>query len=205
MTRRVLAGLAVAALSVVGAGCSSPPPVASNAVPNAVQPDAAPIVWAALGGDETRATDQKTLPGAWTQQVLSRLAPSAQLLDVATEDATVRTGLTSQLGALAASPAKPTVATVWFGSADPTTPKAQFAQDLTTLVENLRAQGVARIVLVARPDGPGDRGYRFSSEIRAVAAATGATFVQVSTLTTNPGDPAAQTAIAEQLAPAITG
>jgi len=190
-------------LLLVLAGCSQPPPVASNAVPAPVQADAEPVVWAALGGDETLVFDQKATPNAWTQRVLSGLPPSAQLLNVATEDATVQDGLTSQLNALAASPTKPTVATVWFGSAEPNTTKAQFADGLTNLVSGLKSMGVARVVLVSRPDASGGQGYRYSAEVQAVAAATGATAVTVSSLTNNPGDAAAQAAIAAQLAPTI--
>ena len=199
-----LAASLVLALSI-GTGCSQPQPVASNAVPPPVQADTKPVVWAALGGDETLAFDQASTPGSWTQRVLSRLPVSAQLLNVATEDATLQVGGMSQLNALAASPVKPTVATVWFGSAEPNTSKSQFVAGLTTLVNGLEDLGVQRVVLVSRPDGPGDRGYRYGAEIKSVAAATGATAIEVTALANNPGDPAAQPSIADQLAPTISG
>ncbi len=185
-------------------GCSTPPPVASNAVPAPAVADARPVVWAALGGDETLAFDQAATPSSWSQRVLSRLPVSAQLLNLATEDATLQVGLTSQLNALAASPVKATVATVWFGTAEPNTPRAQFVDGLTNLVDSLKTMGIPRVVLVSRPDVPGDRGYRYGAEIQSVGTATGATYVQVAALTNNPGDPAAQATIADQLAPAIS-
>jgi len=203
-TRSVALTACVVLALLVGAGCSQPSPVASNAVPPPVQADAKPVVWAALGGDETFAFDQASTPGSWTQRVLSRLPVSAQLLNLATEDATLQVGGTSQLKALGASPVKPTVATVWFGAAEPNTPKGEFVDGLTNLVNGLKGLGVERVVLVSRPDAPGDRGYRYGAEIKSVAAATGALVVEVTALTNNPGEPAAQASIADQLAPTIS-
>jgi hypothetical protein len=204
--RRPIALVAVwAVLGMLSvAGCSTPAPVASNAVPPPAQADQDPVVvWAALGGDETRPFDEAATPGSWSQLVLTRLPESAQLLNVATEDATLQVGGTSQLEALAASPLKPTIATVWFGSDEPNTPKGEFADALTDLVNGLEGMGVERVVLISRPDAPGDRRYRYGPEIQSVAAATGATAIEVTSLTRNPGQPEVQAAIADQLAPAI--
>lgn len=161
-------------------------------------------MWAALGGDETLASDAQTAPTAWTQRVLSRLPASAQLLDVATEDATIQVGLDAQLRALSSSPVKPTVATVWFGTAERNTAKTQFAETLTNLVSGLQALGVPRIVLIARADNAGQGGYRYTAEIEAVAKATGATYASTTALTGNPQDPSAQSALADQLGPMIS-
>lgn len=200
--RRVL-HLVVAVLAVGLSACSTPPPVATNAVPPPAVPDDQPVVWASLGGDETLTADPADVAGSWTQRVLARLPGSAQLVDVATEDATVQVGLTTQLAALTASPAKPTVATVWFGTAEPNTPRGQFTAALTQLVTGLQSTGVARIVLISRSDGTGDRSYRYAAEIEAVAKATGVSYANVSVLTGNPGEPGVQAQIADQLTPII--
>lgn len=207
MRSRTVVAIAAAALlaSTVASSCSTPPPVASNAVPPPAVAEEKPIVWVALGGDETLVGDLHATPNAWTQRVLSRLPPSAQLLDLATDDASIRTGLDNQLRALETSQIKPTVATVWFGTADANTPRQQFTADLTALIDRLKGDGVQRVILVSRPNAASDRGYRFAGEIEAVANATGATYVPVVALTGSPNEPTAQNAIADQLAPLVAG
>jgi hypothetical protein len=198
--RRPAAGaIVLIATLAVAAACSTPPPVASNAVPPPATAAPAPVVWAALGGDETVTADPETAPGAWSQRVLSGLPASAQLLNVATERATVAVGLDSQLAALAAGPAPPTVATVWFGPADTGTSSARFRATLSELVGELQSMGVPRIVLIGRPDVIGAH----AEEVEAVAGATRTSYVPVTALS-GPA-PAAQAAIAEQVGPLIAG
>ena len=200
--RRRVVLVSVVALALVAAACSTPAPTASNAVPAAAIVDDAPVVWAAFGGNETRAFDPAS---AWTQLVLARLPASAELVELATEDATVESGRTAQMAALGASARLPTVATIWFGIGEPGTSGAQFTASLTQLVEALQAMGVPQIVVVARPDDPPGRRYRYAAEAEAVARSTGVAFVSPSVPTGNPFEPAAQTVIADELAPVIIG
>lgn len=191
--------VAVAVVVPVAAGaCSTPPPQASNAVPPpATAAPEAPIVWAALGGDETVTTGPpEEAATAWPQRVLSRLPATAELVNVATPDASIRTGLTSQVPALEANGVRPTVATVWFGR-DERGSTSQQRADLTALVERLRALGTTRIVLVA---GPGPSATALAQD---VAAATGAVALPVAGIGRDAMGPAAQAGIAEAVAPVL--
>ncbi len=198
----VLAALAL--LVVVGAtGCTDPAPTASNAVPAATAPDPNPVVWVALGGDETVTADPVDAQQSWTRLVLAQLPSSAQFLDLATEDATVDQALQSQLLALRASPVAPTVATVWLGTAEDGTSTSLFRSRLGAVVDGLRELGVPRIVLVTRTaDSLGADG-RYAAEVEAVATATGSEFVTVEGIAGSPRDPSVQAAIADQLGPVV--
>jgi len=192
-------------LTLVAAACSTPPPKATNAVPAPAEIDQNPVVWAALGGDETSTAQSDPAQASWTRVVLAELPASAQLLDVATADATVEDALDAQLVALRASPLPPTVATVWLGRDEPGTDVGVFADRLTKLVEGLTALGVPRVVLVARSDSPRDRGGQYAAAIEAVASATGATYADLRGLPGNPRDPATQQELAGLLAPYVVG
>lgn len=191
----------VAALAFVvamAAGCSSDPPVASNAIPPpAVAGER--VVFVALGGDETlnRGLDD-SLRNSWTQRVFVGLPRSAVYVNLASEDAPVADGLARQVPK--AIELQATIATVWFGSGDArnenNTGAGQFATDLTQVVQQLRAGGVGRVLLLSRTS-PGSRGgSRYVEQIRQVAQQTGATFIDVPGSSNNPGDPGSQEAVA---------
>lgn len=208
--RRPAAGLALIGVLVVAlalvltASCSTPPPAASNAVPPpASAPIEAPITWVALGGDETAAVGPPEEAGRfWTQRVLSELPPSAQLVNVATPDATARRARSTQLQTLDATGVRPTVATVWFGADESSGPTA-YAADLTALIQDLRDRGATEVVLVARAGGGGGGGSSLADVTEQVATATGATFVEVELPGRDPTSASAQTAAAEALSPVL--
>jgi hypothetical protein len=197
--------MVVGVLTLVGAACSTPPREASNAVPAPAEIDQNPVVWAALGGDETTTAQSDAAQASWTRVVLAGLPTSAQLLDVATADATVEDALDAQLVALRASSRLPTVATVWLGRDEPGTDPSVFADRLTRLVGGLTVLGVPRVVLIARSDAPPDRGGQYTEVIQAVASATGATYADLKGLPGNLRDPVEQQDLARALAPYVVG
>jgi hypothetical protein len=198
---RALVLLGALVLGVVGAaGCSNPEPKASSAVPPPAEVDTDPTVWAALGGSETVVFDPADAPHAWLQVALSQLPVSAQLVDLATPDATVSAALESQLAALQASPVVPTVATLWFGAADRSSSSGQYQSGLVALIDALRQRGVARVVVVTRTDtGVGDR----AADNEAVAAEQGVELVTIERPDGDPSSPEFQAAIAARIVPAL--
>lgn len=198
--RRGIASALLVAAAMSVAACSTPAPTASNAIPPPAVVDEQPLVWAVMGGPESVAFEPAR---SWTQQVLAGLPPSTELLELATEDASLIEAAPAQLAALDAAPRPPTVATVWFGVSDPEIPPATFTAALTGFVQELQARGIPKIVLVARPDVAGQRRFRYSAEVEAVAAVTGTPYVAIDLGLTNPFDPGGQTAIAQTLAPFV--
>jgi phosphatidylinositol alpha 1,6-mannosyltransferase len=178
------------------AACSPGPPVASNAVP----PPAAGqdrSVFVAMGGDETlnRGLDD-SLRRAWTQQIFgTALGPQAVYVNVATADATVRDGLDVQLPR--AVQLRPTLVTIWFGEGDAQigTTDSSFTRDLTDVITQLRAAGATKVLLLSRTDPAAGNDSHFAAQVRQVATATGADFVEITGLR-DPRDPATQQNIA---------
>lgn len=188
--------LAVAALV---AGCSTPAPKASNAVPPPASAVADPLVWVSLGGSEAVGRGGDRAGGSWSQVVLGRLPESSQLVNVATPGARVADAAT-QLLAVQASPDRPTVASVWFGAGDQSTPSSAYRGALGELIDALRRQGVDRVVVITRTDqGVGAR----ADDNRQVATEKGVPLVALDLPRGEPGSAALQTAIADQVAPAL--
>lgn len=197
-SRLVLALPVVVVLVVVAAaGCSSDPPVASNAIPPpAVAGER--VVFVALGGDETlnRGLDD-SLRNSWTQRVFVGLPRSAVYVNLASEDAPVADGLARQVPK--ALELQATIATVWFGSGDArehNTSAGRFAADLTSVVQQLRAGGVGRVLLLSRTSSGARGGSRYVEQVKQVAQQAGVTFIDVPGSSNNPGDPGSQEAVA---------
>ncbi len=197
--RRVAAAVLVVALGAVPLGaCSSDPPVADGAPPPVVVE--APITYVAIGGRET--VNRGLGDGfrrSWTGQVFATLPRSTVFANLAADGTTVAAALTDQVPK--AIELKPTVVTVWFAGDDRGTPPAAYARDLTAVATQLKAAG-ARVLLLHRPD---DAGGLFAATTEAVAKATGTEFVLLPAAATQEQrrDPAAQTAIAEVVAPRV--
>jgi lysophospholipase L1-like esterase len=154
-------------------------------------------VFVAMGGDETlnRGLDD-SLRRAWTQQIFgTALGPQAVYVNLASTDATVRDGLDEQLPK--AVPLRPTLVTIWFGDGDAQvgTTNPTFSRDLTDIVTQLHAAGVAKVLLLSRTDPAAGNDSQYGEQIRQVASATGSEFVEI-TGPRNLRDPAAQQAIA---------
>ncbi len=195
--------LAVALLGVIAlaaAACSTDDGVGTSALPPASSEPRS--VFVSLGGDETLTFGRADgFRQHWTRQVFGELPRSTVYVNLATEDATTRTGLDVQLDEAVAL--EPTVATVWFGSGDERvgTDPDTFASELTQLVTALRDSG-ATVLLIANTGD--DRLASYLPRIKEVAAATGTTDVAVPGPVGNPGDPAAQDAIARAVIPHLT-
>ena len=205
-SRHRTSGWALVVVVLLGlAGCAPASPKVSNQVPPPASADPSPIVWAALGGDESLSGGDGTSETSWTTAVLDRLPPSAELLAVATPAGTLDDAIAAQLPALEAAPRPPTVATVWFGTGERATSTERFRDQLTELVQRLRDAGVARVVLVSRPDTLTELGGRYAPTIAEVAAATGAVHVAITGLRGSPRDPNGRALVAAAITPAILG
>jgi GDSL-like Lipase/Acylhydrolase family len=162
-------------------GCSSTASVTDSAPPPP-DPNQERVVFVALGGNETlnRQLDDP-LREAWTQRVFMNALPrSAIHVNFATRDATVREGVDQQLPS--ALELRPTLATLWFGSADASmsTSDNAFERDLTQLVAELQAVGT-RVLLLSPVDAgrQGDRDY--ANSLQVVATTTNSELVAVPT------------------------
>ncbi len=192
----------LAATVVVLASCSSPSPKASNSIPPPAEPVDAPVVWAALGGDETQSVDQAGIH--WTTRVLATLPAATQLVDVAATGASVGDVLDRQLPALLVNGRPATAVTIWVGRNETDTSIADFTSRLRQVVDTVRAQGATTVVLVTRSDTPPERGGRYTAAIQDVAAASGAAVADVVGLARGPRDPDAQATIATVVGPLLT-
>jgi len=184
-------------------GCSSTTSV-SDSAPPPPDPNQERVVFVALGGDETlnRQLDDP-LRDAWTQRVFMNALPrSAVHVNFATRDATVREGIDEQLPA--ALELRPTLATLWFGSADASmsTRADVFERDLTQLVADLQATGT-RVVLLSPVDASGQGESDYANSVQAVATTTNSELVAVPTvdLSSNTTQAAIATAVEDSLGP----
>ncbi len=186
--------------------CTPPEPKASNAVPPpAVAPAVAPIVWASFGADEGSASGPvESFEGRWPQRVLAGLPVTAEMVNLSTSGVSIGEGAAEQLARLDQAGTRPTVATVWFGSNEPEGRSAAFTRSLTSLVDELKKRGATDVVLIGRRTTTGRGPYRYADEVERVAAATGSAFVPVDGLGRNPGEPAAQQAIADAVLAKLT-
>ena len=156
-------------------------------------------MFVALGGDETlsRGIDD-SLRKAWPQRVFMTALPrSAVYVNLASEDATVRQGLADQVAR--AVELKATIATVWFGSGDArvNTDASAFTRDLTKIVEQLRAGGVTKVLLLSRTSSGAGGGSRYVAQIKKVAEQTGVSFIELPGSSNNPADQGSQQGVAD--------
>lgn len=179
MTRRSRALLCLlVACGVLTGACASESTVAESAPP-VTAADVEPVVFVALGGDETVNRElEDPLRDSWTRRLFVGALPrSSVYVNLARGGATVREALAQQVPE--ALELAPTLATVWLGAGDARagTSIASFERDLTELVEQLQAAG-ARVVLL-QGDAPtsGDDGLR--GAVVAVGAAAAVPVVAV--------------------------
>ena len=187
---------------VVAAGCSSGPDGTSSAAPPETSATP-PVVFVALGAKETNNSDRRDLQDNWAQIVFADTIPSGGVyVNLATDDATVQSALDEQLPQAVAL--HPTVATVWIESADAHlgTPAATYARKLTELVEGLRAAGAGRVLLLSPATSSTDVGGDLAPAVAQVAAATGATLVELGDVSDRAEDPG-QRRIADQVSSAL--
>lgn len=101
-----------------------------------------------LGGIESAGRDSVSTP-TWTRTIIANDLPvRAVVVNVADSSATVTTAMSSQLPQ--ALSARPTIATVWFGTGDALagTPIETYTDDLRTIVSRLQQTGAKVLVIV---------------------------------------------------------
>src|SRR4051794_12663376 len=179
-------------LGTGGAGClSSSPDLGAPLAPvgsGGVEPASA--VYVAIGGIETLNRNRDDIQDNWPQIVFGEaMPPGALYVNLATEDATVRSAQQDQVPAAVAL--HPTVATVWVEAGDVRqgTAPATYEDHLTQIVKSLQAAGAGTVVLLSPSlDQPGLAGG-LADSVSRVAQATGATFVDLGDTSDRVDDP----------------
>jgi hypothetical protein len=184
---------------VLAAAACSPSNVSRGAPPTTQAQSAINLV--VLGSDEAfgagLSRDDRNR-GSWPQILFHDSFPArATLVDLATAGATADDVVRRQVpNALQLAP---TIAVVWTtGDADIGSPVAGYSDGLARALTALRAAGTSRVLVAAGPSGHPD----YDIATRQVAEATGATYVDLSSLDA-PLDLAGHQAAARLIAQAL--
>jgi len=183
MRRRALT-LAFVAATLVGGACSDGRGSGATA-PTVPESEAnTPVVWVALGADETDETDgegledEDRLRSSWTRLVFREALPRRTVhYNLASADATAAEALDRQVPA--ALEVEPTLVAVWLtsGDIDEATAPADYERDLGAVVGALREDG-ARVLLANAPRSTTSRPY--NEAVARVAEDEGAELVDLS-------------------------
>ncbi|HWH34520.1 MAG TPA: SGNH/GDSL hydrolase family protein [Acidimicrobiales bacterium] len=196
MSPRLVPVLVAAGLALVAAACASGgEPALGPTIPPA--DDAGPpVVFVALGGDETlgQGLDDQ-LRQSWPQVLLRDGLPRRAVhVNLASPGATAAQARAAQVPA--ALEVDPTLATVWLGGGDARvgTSPAAYRRGLDAVVAPLAEAG-ARVLVVL---GPAAAGAGYDGATAGVVEGRGATLVDLRTL-----DPALDAAAHRQVATAV--
>ncbi|MDQ3146691.1 MAG: GDSL-type esterase/lipase family protein, partial [Actinomycetota bacterium] len=143
-----------------------------------------PVVWVAIGADETDETDgegledEERLRSSWTRLVFREALPRRAVhVNLASADASAADALDRQVPS--ALEVEPTLVAVWLTSGDieEATPPERYERDLGAVVGALRHDG-ARVLLANAPRSTTSRPY--NEAVARVAEAEGADLVDLS-------------------------
>ena len=183
-TRGVLAAAAVMVVLMVGACSSGTDEIAGATTTLPPEEIGPPVVFVAVGGDETIGYGVADgLRDSWTQLVFREHLPRRSVhLNVASSGATVADALALQVPL--ALEVAPTLVTVWLAGADAAqaTPVAAYERDLEQVVRQLQGDGSTRVVVAVGPPivaGSGDT-EPYDDAAERVAGLTGAGLVDLS-------------------------
>lgn len=173
LSRPSLATIVLVVTLTACSGSGRPTSVAST-------DNGAPTILLVMGGSATEGDGvANRFREAWPYLVFrDAFSRSTSLINAALDDATVANAQADQLPLV--TEVKPDTVLIWLGVDDLShrTPPAQFASQLCTLVDDIRATGTRRVLVADLPDALGNTSA-YNAAIRQVVAATNTKLVEL--------------------------